>query len=71
MKNVFFLQIQGDRRNDEQDRLASESTNFRGGAEKDLHFPAAGFDGVFGLDVGIEFANDIVATSNTRDIKYC
>lgn len=29
-----------------------------------MHFPAARFDGVFGLDVRIEFANDIVATSN-------
>lgn len=68
LKNVSMIsQIQGDGRNDEQDRLASESIDFRGGAEKDLHFPAPRFDGVFGLDVGIEFANDIVATSNTRD----
>ena len=29
-----------------------------------MHFPAARFDGVFRLDVRIEFANDIVATSN-------
>lgn len=64
LPNVSLLSLQGDGRDNEQDRVASESTDIRGGAEKDVHFPAAGFDGVFGLDVGIEFANDIVATSN-------